>query len=358
MSIGLTTATVFSLLPVNGGGGDLLLLAGTNGGGIFISTNHGSSWHAGNTGLTNMIVTTLAASGSKLFAGTKGGGIFSSIDDGETWSPADSGLTNNTVWTIAGVGDHLFAATGGGVFHSIDNGTTWNAVNSGLPSTAASTLAIFTTGNGDTTLYSAVYGGLFRSTNFGTTGPTVGLAKSLRRWIRHILPGWFLIVPLSPEPVVAAYSFPLTAERIGFRQALATVAVTSIPSWHTPTESGSRNLLLERTTTFFDRPIVAALGLAGSQSTVGSCAVFRIKRYNCLPVPPTAVSIVSSNSGQRLALGEPWLGRLYSPHPLRQKLHHLRLRDLRCECRCRDSRRRVLFRRQRSNMEWSQQWSA
>jgi photosystem II stability/assembly factor-like uncharacterized protein len=54
------------------------IYAGTQGGGIFRSTDGGSTWTAFNTGLSNMNVTTLAISstGTTLHAGTRGGGVF------------------------------------------------------------------------------------------------------------------------------------------------------------------------------------------------------------------------------------------------------------------------------------------
>jgi len=52
------------------------LFAGTYGGGVFLSTNNGTSWTAVNTGLTNPNVQSLAVSGTNLFAGTWGGGVW------------------------------------------------------------------------------------------------------------------------------------------------------------------------------------------------------------------------------------------------------------------------------------------
>ena len=51
------------------------LFAGT-GGGVFLSTNNGTSWTAVNTGLTNSYVLSLAVSGTNLFAGTWGNGVW------------------------------------------------------------------------------------------------------------------------------------------------------------------------------------------------------------------------------------------------------------------------------------------
>ena len=51
------------------------LFAGSNGDGVFLSTNNGISWTAVNTGLTSTIAYALAVSGTNLFVGTAGGGV-------------------------------------------------------------------------------------------------------------------------------------------------------------------------------------------------------------------------------------------------------------------------------------------
>ena len=54
----------------------IYLFAGTEHGGIFRSTDNGTSWTAVNNGLTNTGVNGLAVSGTNLFAGTEGDGVF------------------------------------------------------------------------------------------------------------------------------------------------------------------------------------------------------------------------------------------------------------------------------------------
>jgi len=54
----------------------LNLFAGTYLGGLFRSTNNGTSWAAVNTGLMYPFVYSLAVNGSNLFAGTLGGGVW------------------------------------------------------------------------------------------------------------------------------------------------------------------------------------------------------------------------------------------------------------------------------------------
>ncbi|MBM4162119.1 MAG: hypothetical protein FJ217_13610 [Ignavibacteria bacterium] len=110
-------------------GGDVLSLAvsasgnvfaGTRGGGVFLSTDNGTSWTQVNTGLTNTSVWALAVGGTNLFAGTLGGGVFLSTDNGTSWSAANTGLTNTTVMAFAVSGLNLFAGTlGRGVWRSV-----------------------------------------------------------------------------------------------------------------------------------------------------------------------------------------------------------------------------------------------
>ena len=81
------------------------LFAGTDGGGVFLSTNNGTSWTAFNIGLTNTVVNALAVSGTNLFAGTNDGVwrrplsemIASTIptDSLQMWLKADEGVTMN-----------------------------------------------------------------------------------------------------------------------------------------------------------------------------------------------------------------------------------------------------------------------
>jgi len=52
------------------------VFAGTHGGGVFVTTNNGTSWTAVNGGLTDQVVLSLAVSGSTVLAGTNGGGVF------------------------------------------------------------------------------------------------------------------------------------------------------------------------------------------------------------------------------------------------------------------------------------------
>ena len=58
-----------------------------------------------------------------MFVGTQGGGVFRSTDNAETWTGINNGLTATNVRALAiSPVDHIFAGTFGGVFRSTDNG--------------------------------------------------------------------------------------------------------------------------------------------------------------------------------------------------------------------------------------------
>lgn len=147
-------------LAVNG----TSIFAGT-GGGVFRTSDNGSSWIAANAGLTDMGVWVLLSSNSNLFAGTLGQGVFLSTNNGENWSASNHGLID-TIFVLAVSGTNLFAGTKfSGVFRTSDNGTNWQAVNNGLTGIAlwVSALAV-----SNTNLFAATSGGVFRSSDNGT----------------------------------------------------------------------------------------------------------------------------------------------------------------------------------------------
>ncbi|HXB42311.1 MAG TPA: family 16 glycosylhydrolase [Bacteroidia bacterium] len=150
---GLSNTNVTSLAIIN----STSLVSGTMGGGIFYSSNNGTSWTACNgTGLTNLEITALTydASASTLIAGTNGGVFYSTnfSSGSPTWTSANSsGLTNTAITSLAILtsGSSIVAGTnGGGVFYSTNynSGTpTWTAINGSgggaIPSLSVSSLA-------------------------------------------------------------------------------------------------------------------------------------------------------------------------------------------------------------------------
>ena len=116
------------------------VFAGTLGG-IYLSTNSGSSWKMlDGGGWFQCSDQTLALSGTNLFAGTNGIGVYLSSDNGTHWVAVNSGIPSNaTVFAIAishsEAGDtNIFAGTqSGAIYLSTNGGTSWIEADSGLP---------------------------------------------------------------------------------------------------------------------------------------------------------------------------------------------------------------------------------
>lgn len=164
------------------------IFVGTDGGGIFRSTNDGDTWT--DIGLRGLHVLSFAFNGGgHIFAGTIFDGVFRSTDNGDTWTQMNMGLTNTgspddpryTVSSLAiNSNGHLFAGTGeyiqrfkgDGIFRSTDNGESWTQVSPNLASTMVPALTVSPNGN----IFAGTIGkGIFRSTDGGQTWVQTGL---------------------------------------------------------------------------------------------------------------------------------------------------------------------------------------
>lgn len=147
------------------------VFAGTLGG-VFRTTNNGTSWTTATGGLTPLGVNALAIQGANLFAGTQGS-IYQSTNNGSTWTAASSGLPSGSyIFALAVISTNIFAATdGNGVFLSSNNGGSWHRVNTGLSDTSMRALAV----DGTNLLAGTLGGGVFVSTNNGTSWTSSGL---------------------------------------------------------------------------------------------------------------------------------------------------------------------------------------
>jgi hypothetical protein len=138
------------------------LYAGTQGGGVYKSSNSGGNWAQVNTGISNLFVLAVAIdplSPTTLYAGTGGGGVFKSIDSGGNWNPINNGLPVPVVNTIAIdplTPSILYAGAGILVFKSIDAGENWLPATVGITSLVNTLVIDPLTTN---TLYAGTMGG-------------------------------------------------------------------------------------------------------------------------------------------------------------------------------------------------------
>jgi photosystem II stability/assembly factor-like uncharacterized protein len=112
------------------------LYAGTDGDGVFTSTNSGHTWTQVNNGLTNLVIQALAidpSSPGTVYAGTFGAGVFKTTNGGNVWAGVNNGLTRPYVQALAidpSAPATLYAASENpgcatSVFKSTDGGSSW-----------------------------------------------------------------------------------------------------------------------------------------------------------------------------------------------------------------------------------------
>jgi photosystem II stability/assembly factor-like uncharacterized protein len=146
---------------------------GTNGDGVFKSTDGGIRWTAANTGLTAMSISRVAVAPQdpKTIYAASWTRLFKSEDGGLTWRAGAWGVPGLFVNPFAidpqdpkaiyaGVSDTDFWA--GGLFKSTDGGLTWGDLGLGF---AAGSLVIDP--QNPSTLYAGANGGLYKTTNQG-----------------------------------------------------------------------------------------------------------------------------------------------------------------------------------------------
>ena len=115
---------------------DGVLFAGTDGAGVFRSTDHGNSWTPVNTGLYNepdgrsLTVSAIAEKGNKIYLGMQEA-LYISTDIGNTWQHVSAIQAPAIITDIVIHGDHIYVSTHlSGVWQS--DGNSWVQINDGL----------------------------------------------------------------------------------------------------------------------------------------------------------------------------------------------------------------------------------
>jgi len=132
--------------------------------GFFKSTNFGNHWFVYWPGFKEGVtITSLTVSGDSIFAGTDGKGIFLSTNEGTNWKAMNTGLNNLNVFTLINTNSHLFAGTHDGVFRSTNNGAIWSDMSSGLPDSVKVNSLILSEKN----IFAGTDSGVYGSTSIG-----------------------------------------------------------------------------------------------------------------------------------------------------------------------------------------------
>ena len=115
-----------------------VLFVGTEGAGIFRSTDRGNSWTPLNTGLHYEPgegftgVTAFAQKGDTFYAGTRNA-LHASTDGGNTWHHVPNFRNPESISGVVIIGDRIYVGTlNTGVWYSDDDGDSWLQVNDGF----------------------------------------------------------------------------------------------------------------------------------------------------------------------------------------------------------------------------------
>jgi hypothetical protein len=159
---GLNSLNILSLLATDTN----TVFAGTNGNGLYKTTNKGVNWTAVNSVLLNgKEITALTKGGSRLFALIADGGVFASDDNGTTWFDLNDANTLNKTesehFTYNASTDQLLVSNDNGLWVLASASTTtvpaYTAASTGLPSA----IHIHGLTNNGTNWYLASHSGVF-----------------------------------------------------------------------------------------------------------------------------------------------------------------------------------------------------
>ena len=260
-------------------------------GGIWKTTNGGTSWLPLNDFLANIAVTSMAfdpSNSSIIYAGTgegffnadgvRGAGIFKTTDAGAHWTrlPATASNSNfffvNDIVVSSANPQHVYAATRTGVWRSLDGGTTWNQAivsNAANGANGAMDLVIRTDQATDY-IFAAVgtfsRSHIFRNTDAGGAGtwedvysePTMGrtslaIAPSNQNVIYAL--ATCISCPAGTNP-----NFPTAQYTDGFLGVFRSTSAGDPGSWTTQVRNNSANL---QDTLLLSNPVNGALAQCG-----------------------------------------------------------------------------------------------
>jgi hypothetical protein len=95
------------------------IYAGSNGKGLFVSSDNCGTWNPLNSHPINYsVIISIAVRGNMIFAGTIGG-LFVSTDYGKAWIQRNEGIKNDFITSLSIKGDYIYAGTNGsGVYRA------------------------------------------------------------------------------------------------------------------------------------------------------------------------------------------------------------------------------------------------
>jgi hypothetical protein len=309
-------------------------------GGIWKTTNGGTTWNPLNDFLANIAVTCMAfdpSNSSTIYAGTgegffnadgvRGAGIFKSSDAGVTWTRLTATINNTNFFFVNDIvvspanGQHVYAATRTGVWRSLDGGSTWNqAIVSNVANGANGAMdLVMRTDQATDYIYAAVgtfaRSHIFRNTDAGGGGAWVDVYSEVNQGRTSLA-----IAPSNQNVIYALAvciscgagtnpNFPTANYTDGLLAVLRSTSSGDIGSWTTQTRNNSATL---QDTLLLSNPVNGAL----TQCGIGTSQFLNQGWYdNVIAVDPTDENKVwaggvdlfrSDNGGVNWAVSSYW----------------------------------------------------
>ncbi len=195
------------------------LLVGTWGGGMYRSSNYGMSWKRSNSQLYNYFIHDFHQNSSgEIFAATNGRGIVMSIDHGLSWSEVDTNITdlNTTAVIVSSVGELVVSTRSKGIFW-VDPLISEDLRRSNIRIGGVNSFAINSSG----VIFAALpISGLMKSTNDGENWQGVGLDQSFLNYRMFLRDKSFIISSSLGGGLYLSTDFGVTWPSINFPYAL------------------------------------------------------------------------------------------------------------------------------------------
>ncbi len=281
-------------------------------GGIWKTTNGGTSWAPLNDFLANIAVTCMAfdpSDSNTIYAGTgegyfnadgvRGAGIFKTTDAGLHWTRLAATASNSNFFFINDVvvspanGQHVYAATRTGVWRSLDGGANWNQeIVSNTPNGANGAMDLVMRTDQATDYVFAAVGTfarshIFRNTDAGGSGTWVDVYSEANQGRTSLA-----IAPSNQNVIYAMAScfscgagtnpnFPTISYTDGLLGVFRSTSSGDTGSWTTQVRNNSANL---QDTLLLTNPVFGALQQCG----LGATQVLNQGWYdNVIAVDPT-----------------------------------------------------------------------
>jgi hypothetical protein len=178
---GLTRTSLYALAVASGSPSAIYVGADDeNAGGVFKSVDGGATWASAATGISDARIHTLAVdpvTPGTVYAGSRTLGVVKTTNGGTSWSGTP---LNNVFVTALAIDPNapatLYAGTdGNGIYKSTNSGSSWFSINVGLVASPVRSVAVDP--NSSSTLYAATSVGVYKSTNAGVswTSSSTGL---------------------------------------------------------------------------------------------------------------------------------------------------------------------------------------